>query len=179
MDTLTYYVALAHKEKGTAWGILFPDFPGCISAGDTFDRAMAGATEALAGHIAVMREYGDAVPGPRSLEVIRASRKFENELKGAIVAMVPLLPQTHQPVTISVSIDKALLDALDQHAEGSGRTRSALLAEGAHILLRARTLAVHGKKPKGGATSVERLTASLRELSDAVVDEKSRKRRRA
>ena len=39
------YVALVHKNAGTSYGVSFPDLPGCISAGDTLDEALANAAE--------------------------------------------------------------------------------------------------------------------------------------
>ena len=47
--------ALVHKDRGTSYGVSCPDLPGCISAGDTMDEALANAAEALAGHLALMR----------------------------------------------------------------------------------------------------------------------------
>jgi hypothetical protein len=35
------YVALVHKDEGTSYGVSFPDFPGCISAGDTMGRRLS------------------------------------------------------------------------------------------------------------------------------------------
>jgi len=36
---MAIYIALVHKEKDSAYGVSFPDFPGCISAGDTLEEA--------------------------------------------------------------------------------------------------------------------------------------------
>ena len=33
------YVALVHKDEGTSYGVSFPDVPGCVSTGDTFEDA--------------------------------------------------------------------------------------------------------------------------------------------
>jgi hypothetical protein len=41
------YIALMHKDEGTSYGVSFPDVPGCISAGDTFEEAVSNAAEAL------------------------------------------------------------------------------------------------------------------------------------
>jgi predicted RNase H-like HicB family nuclease len=49
------YIALVHKDEGTSYGVSFPDVPGCISAGDTFEKVVANAAEALTGHFALMR----------------------------------------------------------------------------------------------------------------------------
>src|SRR5665213_2345089 len=60
------YIALVHKDAGTSYGVSFPDVPGCISAGDTFEQAVSNAAEALAGHFSAMRADGEALPQPRN-----------------------------------------------------------------------------------------------------------------
>jgi predicted RNase H-like HicB family nuclease len=82
------YVALVHKDEGTSYGVSFPDVPGCISAGDTFEEALANAAEALAGHLALMRGDGDLLPKPRSVGAIRADPRLADELEGAAIEVV-------------------------------------------------------------------------------------------
>jgi predicted RNase H-like HicB family nuclease len=82
------YIALVHKDDGTSYGVSFPDVPGCISAGDTFEEAVANAGEALAAHLALMREDGDVIPGPRSFEELRQDPNFLADADDAIVTMV-------------------------------------------------------------------------------------------
>ena len=82
------YVALIHKDEGTSYGVSFPDVPGCISAGDTLDEALANAAEALAGHLALMRADGDVVPKARGVGAIKADPEFADDLDGAIVKTV-------------------------------------------------------------------------------------------
>jgi predicted RNase H-like HicB family nuclease len=82
------YVALVHKDRGTSYGVSFPDLPGCISAGDTMEEALANAAEALAGHLALMRADGDAVGKPRSVGAIRRDATLAGDLDGAEVRVV-------------------------------------------------------------------------------------------
>ena len=82
------YIALVHKDKGTSYGVIFPDVPGCVSAGDTFEQAIANAAEALAGHLALMEADGDRIPAPREFEAIKADRSLADDLEGAVVAFV-------------------------------------------------------------------------------------------
>jgi predicted RNase H-like HicB family nuclease len=49
------YIAIIHKEPNSDFGVSFPDFRGCITAGRTLDEAKDMAAEALTGHIEVMR----------------------------------------------------------------------------------------------------------------------------
>jgi predicted RNase H-like HicB family nuclease len=84
------YIALVHKDEGTSYGVSFPDLPGCISAGDTFEEAVANAAEALAGHLALMRSDNDAIPAPRTFEELRRDRSFADDSADAIVTVVQL-----------------------------------------------------------------------------------------
>jgi predicted RNase H-like HicB family nuclease len=70
------YIALVHKDEGTSYGVSFPDVPGCIAAGDTFEEAVALAAEALAGHLALMRADGDPIPAPRSYDQLKHDQSF-------------------------------------------------------------------------------------------------------
>ena len=54
------YIAYLHKDRGSDYGVSFPDFPGCITAGRTLDEASRMAEDALALHIQGMIEIGRA-----------------------------------------------------------------------------------------------------------------------
>ena len=82
------YIALVHKDEGTSYGVSFPDLPGCISAGDTFEEAVANAAEALAAHLALMRADGDTIPAPRNFDELKRDREFLADAANAIVTVV-------------------------------------------------------------------------------------------
>jgi predicted RNase H-like HicB family nuclease len=82
------YIALVHKDAGTSYGVSFPDVPGCISAGDTFEQAVTNAAEALAGHFGAMKADGDPIPAPRSFEALKRDPGFVEDSADAIVTMV-------------------------------------------------------------------------------------------
>ena len=94
---MTAYIALVHKDEGTSYGVSFPDVPGCISAGDTFEEAVANAAEALAGHFAAMRADGETVPPPRSFDQLKRDPAFAEDAEGAIVTMV--MPREMAPAS--------------------------------------------------------------------------------
>ena len=66
------FIALIHKDAGSEFGVSFPDFPGCVTAGATLDEARNMAAEGLALHLEGMAEDGDASPEPSSLEAVMA-----------------------------------------------------------------------------------------------------------
>lgn len=122
------YIALIHKEKGSSYGIMFPDFPGCVSAADTSDEALHMGREALAFHVEAMRRDGERIPKPRSLEALRRAKEDWIVWQDAIVASVPLLPPKGNPVRININLDENLLAAVDAATKKTHQSRSAFVA---------------------------------------------------
>lgn len=131
-----FVYALIHEAKGPrgrTFGISFPDFPGCVSAGRTIDEAIARGRETLAFHIEGMIEDDEAVPEPRSLNELRADKDLRGELRDVSNVCVVQVPfeMPGRPVRVNISIDERLLDAIDRAAGSAGQTRSAFLADAA------------------------------------------------
>jgi predicted RNase H-like HicB family nuclease len=82
------YIALVHKDKDTSYGVSFPDVPGCIAAGDTFEEAIANAAEALAGHFAMLRADNETLPSARNIEQLNTDENFVADSEDAIIAFV-------------------------------------------------------------------------------------------
>ena len=121
-----YYPALVDKDADSDFRVSFPDFPGCVSAGETLEEAVLGAQEALAGHVALMLADGDALPAPSPLEEAAAGK----EASTVAVTLIPLiLPGRARRV--NVTLDEALLEEIDQVSNN----RSGFLAEAARAEL--------------------------------------------
>ena len=67
---MTAFIALMRKEPSSDYGVDFPDFPGCVTAGQTLEEARKFAYEALGLHIEGMLEDGDSIPKPSLLDSI-------------------------------------------------------------------------------------------------------------
>lgn len=120
------YWALVHQE-GDAFGISFPDVPGCISAADTLEGVLVEGREALSSHLAWMRAEGDAVPRPRPHAALQADPETREAAEGATWHLVtPKLVQAPR-LRVNIMIDPGLLRNSDQAAEASGMTRSGLI----------------------------------------------------
>ena len=61
------YIAYVHKDEHSDYGVSFPDFPGCVTAGSTLEDARRLAAEALPMHVDGMRADGKAIPEPSNL----------------------------------------------------------------------------------------------------------------
>lgn len=125
------YIALIRKERGSVFGVEFPDFPGCISAGDSLDEAVANAKEALELHIEGLLQDGEAIPEPSGLELIRARHGEE----GAVPVLIEV-PVVRRKRRINITMDEGLLQRVDAVAASRGTTRSGYLAEAARKALR-------------------------------------------
>jgi predicted RNase H-like HicB family nuclease len=64
MRKLTYF-AVFESDGNPGISVYFPDVPGCVSCGDTFDHALQMAREALSLHIYGMEKDGEPLP-PRT-----------------------------------------------------------------------------------------------------------------
>ncbi|HEY3440299.1 MAG TPA: type II toxin-antitoxin system HicB family antitoxin [Paludibaculum sp.] len=49
------------------WAAHVPDLPGCMTTGRTLDETKLNIREAIQGHLATLRQFGDRVPEPSSL----------------------------------------------------------------------------------------------------------------
>ncbi len=125
------YVAFVHKEPDSVFGVSFPDFPGCISAGATLDEALANASEALQGHVKMLEADNETVPAPRSVDAILADQQCSEEQQGAILSAVHLIRDLGSTTRINLSLDLGLLKAIDEAARARKQTRSAFLASAA------------------------------------------------
>jgi predicted RNase H-like HicB family nuclease len=67
---MRHYIGIIHRGVESGFGISFPDFPGCVSAGRTLEETAAMGREALRGHIAVMRDSGEIIPEATTLDAL-------------------------------------------------------------------------------------------------------------
>ena len=74
---MLYPIAIFPGGAKHAWGVEVPDIPGCFSAGDDLDAAMAMAREAVEGHLEILSEDGTAIPTAQKVTVHQADPAFE------------------------------------------------------------------------------------------------------
>lgn len=120
------YIALMHRPEATSyWGVTFPDFPGCTSAGATFEEAFANAREALSGHVAAMRSDREAIPEPSQFDAALLNALFAEEIEGgAMPVFVDLVDVPAPKERINIMIDPGVLRRVDEAARAEGMSRS-------------------------------------------------------
>jgi predicted RNase H-like HicB family nuclease len=125
------YLAVVFKDPKSDYGVSFPDFPGCVTAGSTPEEARDMAQEALQFHIDGMLEDRAVLPEPSPLTEQLGKRRQKGVLG---FFWVPIrLPSGAK--RINITLDENLLNDIDSAATESGMTRSGFLAEGARRLL--------------------------------------------
>lgn len=118
------YVGIIHKDNDSDFGVSFPDFLGCVSAGSTLQEAMNNGKEALNFHIEGMKEDGEALPPPSTLDTIAKSPNFADG-----VAFIVPIKQEDKTVRINITMTKSELDKIDQAASAHGMKRSTYLVK--------------------------------------------------
>lgn len=124
---MDYYYAYIRKDDDSDFGVDFPDFPGCVSAGATADDAIAAAEEALALHVSGLTAAGLPLPGPSDLGLLHADADDDVRM----VARIPLRPVKGKPQRVQITLDEFLLKEIDAAARSGGFTRSGFLADAA------------------------------------------------
>ena len=127
------YIGIIHQDSDSDFGISFPDFPGCISAGSTLDELHSMAAEALQFHVEGLVEDGEAIPEPTSLEV---AMQDPNNRDGVAI-LVPLLGGARKSVRVNITLPDDTLREIDSYAESHGYSRSGFLVTAARKAMEA------------------------------------------
>lgn len=120
------YIAYLHKEKKSDYGVSFPDFPGCITAGKTLEEARRNAVEALSLHIEGMLEDGDEIPEASNLDNLTRDKA----LKDAIAFLVDV-NISDKVERFNITARKSQMEEIDRLANKHGMSRSAYIVSSA------------------------------------------------
>lgn len=125
---MSNYIAIVHKDPESDFGVSFPDFPGCITAGKNIDDAKDMAQEALTLHIQGMIEDGERLPSPSRLEEIMADPDFVDAAAYLVVEVPDTKPRT---VRVNITVPEMTLKQIDAAAKKRGMSRSSFLVHAA------------------------------------------------
>jgi len=124
---MRYPIFIESAAAGSTFGVVVPDLPGCFSAGDTLDEAVANAEEAAAAWIDAALDRGEPVPPASSLDSLRGREDFAGWLLGVIEVDPSLLDERVERVNIS--LPRRVLRRLDANARAAGQSRSGYIAK--------------------------------------------------
>ena len=125
------YPVYVHKDKSSAYGLTFPDFPGCFSAADEIAGIPRAVQEAVEVHF---DGEGLDLPVPTSPETWRRDKRF----KGGYWMLVEIDPGrvSNQSVRLNISLPERLVAQIDAFAKARRLSRSAFLARAAMAQMR-------------------------------------------
>ena len=121
---MQFLVVLHTETDRTDYGVTVPDLPGCVSAGDTLEQALANAGEAILGHLEEMVEDGRPVPEPISV----VPPLGPGQMIGAVKVDLAELEALRETVRLNISMARRTLERIDEAARLAGTTRSGFLA---------------------------------------------------
>lgn len=123
---MRYPVVIEEGGETKAFGVVFPDLPGCFSAGDTLDEALTNATEAAAAWIDAALDAGGTVPAPSALDEVRKLPNYAGWTIGFVTIDPALLDDRVERANIS--LPRRVLERLDALAEAAHESRSGMIA---------------------------------------------------
>jgi len=123
------YPVVIHKDENSDYGVSFPDLPGCFSAGETIEEALANAQEAAECHIEGILIESEPVPVPSNIENHKDNPDFKDGIWAIVEADLSKLSLKSKRVNITMP--ERLLNSLDYFAKKHGETRSGILAQAA------------------------------------------------
>jgi len=122
------YIAVVHKDPKSDFGVSFPDFPGCITAGSSIDEAKDMAHDALSLHIKGMMEDGENIPTPSKLEDIMDDPDYADAAAILIVSVSEAKPRS---IRVNITVPEDMLRKIDTIARKKGMSRSSFLVHAA------------------------------------------------
>ena len=129
---MTRYIAIVHKERDSAFGLQFPDVPGCFSAADAEEDIIANAMEALS-----LWAEDAVLPPARPVDAIVKEAPVARELRaGAFLVSVPFTENDSRVVSANISLERGVLKAIDAEAKRRKLTWSAFLTQAARAEMR-------------------------------------------
>jgi predicted RNase H-like HicB family nuclease len=126
---MTTYIALLRKDDTSDYGVEFPDFPGCVTAGRPLDEARRMVVEALELHIAGMQEDRETIPDPSVLDSIMMGAGNRD----AVAFLVDVATKPAKAVRVNIMLPEDLVQAIDR----TTKNRSKFLSEAARANLQA------------------------------------------
>ena len=123
---MRYPIAIEPGDKRHAFGVVVPDLPGCFSAGDTLDKAIDNASEAIALWLETVIDDGGTVPAPRSISEHQKNPEFSGWVWA--IVNVDLAQLSDKVERVNITLPARVLRRIDAAAKEAGETRSGFIA---------------------------------------------------
>ncbi|SHO57823.1 type II toxin-antitoxin system HicB family antitoxin [Vibrio quintilis] len=108
---MLYPIAIETGDKEYAYGVVFPDLPGCFSAGDTLEEALANAKEAVTYYLEDLAEHEQVPPAAGSLSDWQKDEAYQGWAWA--VVEIDIEPYLGGAVKKNVTLPRLLLMKID------------------------------------------------------------------
>lgn len=128
---MLYPVYIHLGDEQHAYGVTFPDFPGCFSAADSWEELPAKIQEAAELHF-----EGEDLDIPTPTPLNELARQPEHQ--GGVWMMVEIdLTRIHpKAVRLNISLPDSLVRRIDEYTKAHHLSRSGFLAKAAEEAMR-------------------------------------------
>lgn len=128
---MLYPIAIEPGDDSRAFGVVVPDIPGCFSAGDTLDEAIANAREAIDFHLDGLAEDNAEIPVASSFAKHQANPEYAGWIWAVVeVDVTRYLGKAEKiNITLPASLIRRIDEFVSRHPEY--RSRSGFLAQSA------------------------------------------------
>ena len=113
------YTALVDGREG-AYGVVFPDLPGCVAMGYTVEDALVNAEDALRDYTLDADQDGESLPEPSPFQSIDVP-------KGSQLVSIPLIRVSGRKVRANLTLDDGVAAFIDSEARRRKMTRTAYI----------------------------------------------------
>ncbi len=128
------FTVVLHTDDHQHYGATVPDLPGCFSAGNGVDDALASVQEAIDLHVETLLEDGADIPPRQPIATHQANPHYANGVWA--VVEVPIEKYFGPAEKVNITLPRRLLARIDDYARVHGATRSGFLAEAARQAMR-------------------------------------------
>lgn len=109
---MLYPIAIESGDQHHSYGVTVPDLPGCFSAGDTLDEAIANAKQAIISHIELLVEMEADFPMPSKIEDLSNKAEYQEYIWAIVEVDVTRLMGGAEK--INVTLPKSLIARIDR-----------------------------------------------------------------
>ncbi|MBB1126245.1 type II toxin-antitoxin system HicB family antitoxin [Thiospirillum jenense] len=126
-----FFPIYIHKDADSAYGMTFPDFPGCFSAADQFADIPRMAQEAIE-----LYYEGESVsmPPPSTPEQWIGDERFQDGYWMLININLSQVESTS--IQLEITLPESLVQEIDLYIAAHGKSRAVFLAQAAERAMR-------------------------------------------
>lgn len=121
------YPVIIHKDDGSDYGVIVPDFPGVFTGGATLEEALANVQDAI--ETALDGEEIESLPEPSPMEKVRTLEEAEGGALAFADVDFDFLEKKTVPVNITMPL--YVRNRIDRAAKACGLSRSSFLVQSA------------------------------------------------